>query len=99
MYERLAVICTGRRLAVICMGRRLAVICMGNHHALRKMRLNETTSDQSNQTHRIAGWVWVRIQYRYTDVIRTRLISILMRAKLQRLEVVRGHSEFLSHFS
>ena len=44
-----------------------------------------------------AGEGWVRIQR--TDVIRTRLISILMGAKMQRLEVVRGHSEFLSHFS
>ena len=34
-----------------------------------------------------------------TDVIRTRLISILMPAKMQRLEVVRAHFEFLSHFS
>ena len=34
-----------------------------------------------------------------TDGIRTRLISILMGATMQRLEVVRGHSEFLSHFS
>ena len=40
---------------------------------------------------------WVRIQR--TEVIRTRLISVLMPAKMQRLEVVRGHSEFLSHFS
>ena len=37
---------------------------------------------------------WVRI-----DVIKTRLISILMRAKMQLLEVVTGHSQFLSHFS
>ena len=43
----------------------------------------------------LAGWV--RMQR--TDVIRTRLISVLMGAKMQRLEVVRGHSEFLSHFS
>ena len=40
---------------------------------------------------------WVRMQR--TDVIKTRLISVLMGAKMQRLEVVRGHSEFLSHFS
>ena len=40
---------------------------------------------------------WVRT--RRTDVIRTRLISILMAAKMQRLEVVRGQSEFFSHFS
>ena len=40
---------------------------------------------------------WVRIQR--TDVIRTMLISVLMPAKMQRLEVVRAHSEFLSHFS
>ena len=33
------------------------------------------------------------------DVIRTRLISILMGAKMQRLEVVRGRTEFLSDFS
>ena len=40
---------------------------------------------------------WVRILR--TDAIRTRLISVLTAAKMQRLEVVRGHSEFLSHFS
>ena len=40
---------------------------------------------------------WVRILRTY--VIRTRLISMLMAAEMQRLEVVRGHSEFLSHFS
>ena len=40
---------------------------------------------------------WARIQP--TDVIRTRLISVLLGAKMQRLEVVRGQSEFLSHFS
>ena len=39
---------------------------------------------------------WVRIQR--TDVIRIRLIAMLMGAKMQRLEVVRRHSEFLSHF-
>ena len=41
--------------------------------------------------------VWVRILR--TDVIRTTLISVLMGAKMQRLEVVRGRSEFLSDFS
>ena len=40
---------------------------------------------------------WVRIQL--VDVIKTRLISILMRATMQLLEVVTGHSQFLSHFS
>ena len=40
---------------------------------------------------------WVRIQL--PDVIKTRLISILMRATMQLLEVVTGHSQFLSHFS
>ena len=41
---------------------------------------------------------WVRIQR--TDVTRTRLISVPMGAKMQRLEVVsRGQSELLSHFS
>ena len=32
------------------------------------------------------------------SVIKTRLISILMGAKMQLLEVVTGHSQFLSHF-
>ena len=32
-------------------------------------------------------------------IIRTSLISMLMSAKMQRLEVVREHSEFLSNFS
>ena len=41
---------------------------------------------QNAPTHAVSGWV--RIQR--TDVIRTTLISILMAAKLQRLEVVRG---------
>ena len=40
---------------------------------------------------------WVRIQL--PDVIKTRLISILMGAKMQLLEVVTGHSQFLSHCS
>ena len=40
---------------------------------------------------------WVRIQL--PDVVKTRLISILMGPKMQLLEVVTGHSEFLSHFS
>ena len=40
---------------------------------------------------------WVRIQL--PDVIKTRPISILMGAKMQLLEVVTGHSQFLSHFS
>ena len=48
-----------------------------------------------DQHHQFTGWV--RIQP--TGVIRTRLISVLMAAKMQRLEVVRGRSEFLSHFS
>ena len=32
-------------------------------------------------------------------IIRTTLISVPTRAKMQRLEVVRGRSEFLTHFS
>ena len=40
---------------------------------------------------------WVRIQL--PDVIKTRRISILMGAKMQLLEVVTGHSQFLRHFS
>ena len=40
---------------------------------------------------------WVRIQL--PDVIKTRLISILMGAKMQLLEVVTVHSQFLSRFS
>ena len=40
---------------------------------------------------------WVRIQL--PDVIKTRRISILMGATMQLLEVVTGHSQFLSHFS
>ena len=40
---------------------------------------------------------WVRIQL--PDVLKTRPISILMGAKMQLLEVVTGHSQFLSHFS
>ena len=44
----------------------------------------------------VTGWVR-RIQL--PDVIKTSLISILMGAKMQLLEVVTGHSQFLSHFS
>ena len=44
-----------------------------------------------------AGEGWLRIQR--TNVIRTRLFSLPMGANMQRLEVVRGRSEFLSHFS
>ena len=40
---------------------------------------------------------WVRIQF--TDLIRTRLISMLLPAKMQLPEVVTGQSEFLSDFS
>ena len=40
---------------------------------------------------------WVRIQL--VDVIKTRRISILMGAKMQLIEVVTGHSQFLSDFS
>ena len=43
----------------------------------------------------IPGWVRIQLQ----DVIKTKPISILMGAKMQRLEVVTGRSEFLSHFS
>ena len=43
----------------------------------------------------ITGWLRIHLP----DVLKTRLISILMGAKLQLLEVVTGHSQFLSHFS
>ena len=45
--------------------------------------------------HDVTGWVRIL----RTDVIRTRLISVAVLKQMQRLEVVRGHSEFLSHFS
>ena len=44
---------------------------------------------------RVTGWVRIQLP----DVLKTRLISILMGAKMQLLEVVTGHSQFLSHFS
>ena len=52
---------------------------------------------QSKPGHGRSFTGWVRIQL--PDVIKTRLISILMGAKLQLLEVVTGHSQFLSDFS
>ena len=45
--------------------------------------------------HAFTGWVRIQLP----DVLKTRLISILMRAEMQLLEVVTGHSQFLSHFS
>ena len=57
-------------------------------------RKNAATSTRWRVISQAAG---VRIQL--PDVIKTRLISIPIPAKMQRLEVVTGHSEFLSHFS
>ena len=58
---------------------------------------NETKTPRRQNSHNLSLTGWVRILR--ADVIRTTLISVLTGAKMQRLEVVRGHSEFLSHFS
>ena len=55
----------------------------------------EELDEQYGNSRSVTGWVRIQLP----DVIKTRLISILMVAKMQLLEVVTGHSQFLSHFS